>query len=130
MATMEHKAVALLLCVLLLSAAGNTSALGINCRGSSNCAFQSSHTLSEINTKVQAIPDGNIFSNGVHITCVGNICAFLQNVASPGTKTAAQIKGYVTNLLNHGCNVCGSDPTEPGNNVNNGQLTVNYVSNP
>jgi len=131
MATMERKAVALLLCVvLLLSAAGNTSALGINCRGSSNCGFQSSHTLSEINTQVQAIPDGNIFSNGVHIACVGGICAFLQNVASPGTKTAAQIKGFVTDLLNHGCTVCGSDPTEPGNNVDNGELTVNFVSNP
>ncbi|CAM6093128.1 unnamed protein product [Calypogeia fissa] len=127
MATMEsNKALALLFAVLLLGAAGSTSALGINCRGSGICASKSSHTMSEINTAVQALNDGNIYSNGQHIVCVSSICAFLQNVS--GTKTGAQIKGYVQALLQHGCNVCGSDPTEPGNDVNQGELTVNYVA--
>lgn len=115
-----------LLLVAVTGLATSTSALGINCRGSSNCS--GSHVLSEINTKVQALPDSNTYANGVHIACVGNICAFLQNVS--GTKTGAQVKQYVQNLLNHGCNTCGSDPTEDGNNVDNGELTVNYVSSP
>jgi Kp4 protein len=30
----------------------------------------------------------------------------------------------------HGCRGCGSVPTNPGNDVKNGELTVNYVENP
>ncbi|KAK7739707.1 hypothetical protein SLS53_005676 [Cytospora paraplurivora] len=104
----------------------STSALGINCRGSGLCS--GSHVLSELNTKVQALPDSNTYANGVHIACVGHICAFLQNIS--GTKTGAEVKQYVQNLLNHGCTTCGSDPTEPGNNVNDGELIVNYVTSP
>ncbi|ROW03860.1 hypothetical protein VPNG_07270 [Cytospora leucostoma] len=116
--------------LLLATVAGlattTSAALGINCRGSSLCSGD--HVLSELNTKVQALPDSNTYGNGVHIACVGHICAFLQNIS--GTKTGAEVKQYVQNLLNHGCKTCGSDPTEPGNNVDNGELTVNYVSSP
>ncbi|KAL3675604.1 hypothetical protein R1sor_025552 [Riccia sorocarpa] len=123
---MRLKALALLFTVLLLlSGATHSDALGINCRGSGFCASGSAHALSEINTQVQALNDGNIYPNGQHIACSGNICAFLQNVS--GTKTAAQIKGYVHRLLDHGCTKCGSVPTEPGNNVDFGELTVNAV---
>ncbi|KAI0204136.1 killer toxin, Kp4/SMK-like protein, core [Astrocystis sublimbata] len=104
------------------------TALGINCRGSGGCSSCPAHTLSEINTKVQGISNGNVFGNGQHIACSGHCCAFLQNIS--GTKNGGQIKGYVQQLLSHGCGKCGSVPTEPGNNVNTGQLTVNYVSNP
>lgn len=30
----------------------------------------------------------------------------------------------------HGCNACGSNPILPGNNVNTGEVTANYVSAP
>ncbi|KAL7950952.1 hypothetical protein V8C42DRAFT_359705 [Trichoderma barbatum] len=35
---------------------------------------------------------------------------------------------YMQWLLDHGCRVCGGVPTDAGNNVANGQLTVNYVA--
>ncbi|KAL3679126.1 hypothetical protein R1sor_022082 [Riccia sorocarpa] len=124
--TMQHRVLALLLSALLvLNAATRSDALGINCRGSSNCAAGRAHALSEINTKVQGLPDANVYPNGQHIACSDNICAFLQNIS--GTKTAAQIKGYVNQLLAHGCGKCGSVPTEPGNDVGTGQLTVNWI---
>ncbi|KAL3679133.1 hypothetical protein R1sor_022089 [Riccia sorocarpa] len=127
--TMQQRVLALLLsALLLLNAATRSDALGINCRGSSNCAAGRAHALSEINTKVQGLPDANVYPNGQHIACSDNICAFLQNIS--GTKTAAQIKGYVNQLLAHGCGKCGSVPTEPGNDVGTGQLTVNWVINP
>ena len=72
--------------------------------------------------------DSDVVVNGQQVACAGNFCAFLQN--APEAKTVAQVKGYVQALLNHGCQVCGSDPTEPGNDVSKGQLTVNYVSKP
>ncbi|KAI1392624.1 killer toxin, Kp4/SMK-like protein, core [Hypoxylon trugodes] len=101
---------------------------GINCQGSALCSTCPAHTLSEINTSIQGLSDTQTFPNGAHIACSGHCCAFLQNVQ--GTKTGAQIKGFVGDLLAHGCGKCGSDPTEPGNNVNTGELTVNYVSDP
>lgn len=115
---------------ILFAAAGGhlATALGINCQGNGNCATCGTHALSDINTRVQGLPDSNTYSNGVHIACSGNCCAFLQNVS--GSKTGAQIKGYVQALLEHGCKACGSDPTEPGNNVNTGELTVNWVASP
>lgn len=114
--------------IVALAAVGNVNALGVNCRGSALCGTCREHTLSEINTKVQGLSDGATFGNGQHIACVGHCCAFLQNIS--GTKTGAQVKGYVQQLLAHGCGKCGSQPTEPGNNVNTGELTVNYVDNP
>ncbi|KAL3679138.1 hypothetical protein R1sor_022094 [Riccia sorocarpa] len=123
--TMQHRVLALLLsALLLLNAATRSDALGINCRGSSNCASVHAPALSEINRKVQDLPNNNVYPNGQHIACSDNICAFLQNIS--GTKTGAQIKGYVDQLLAHGCSKCGNVPTEPGNDVSTGQLTVNW----
>jgi hypothetical protein len=42
--------------------------------------------------------------------------------------TKAQTLWYIDALKDHGCTVCGSCPTDDGNNVNNGELTVNYVA--
>ncbi|KAI1076595.1 killer toxin, Kp4/SMK-like protein, core [Whalleya microplaca] len=116
---------------ILVVALGTTevAALGINCRGSGNCSTACiRHALSEINTGVQYLPDGNNYPNGQHIACTGNCCAYLQNIA--GTKTGRQVKTYVQSLLAHGCDRCGSVPTEDGNNVNTGELTVNWVPSP
>ncbi|MCJ1454365.1 hypothetical protein MMC28_004718 [Mycoblastus sanguinarius] len=105
-------------------------AQGINCEGNGNCASQGDNALSQVHDKILALNQGQSFSNGQHIACAGNTgnaCAFFQNIA--GTQTAGQAAGYVANLLNHGCKACGSDPTD-GSNVGNGELTVNWVSNP
>lgn len=118
----------ILAALTLAAAAPQVMALGINCRGSSSCGTCRAHALSEIFTQVEGIDDGATFGDGTHIACSGNCCAFLQNVS--GTKTGAQLKGYMRQLVDHGCDKCGSVPTEPGNNVDNGELTVNFVSNP
>lgn len=57
----------------------------------------------------------------------GNFCAFYQNGASG---TAQDAYDQLQGLLDHGCTVCGSIPTNDGNNVDDGELTVNYVSDP
>jgi hypothetical protein len=57
----------------------------------------------------------------------GSICAFFQSGASG---TANDAFHYMQEIIDHGCKLCGSVPTQPGNNVANGQLTVNAVSKP
>ncbi|KAG5659119.1 hypothetical protein KAF25_000321 [Fusarium avenaceum] len=115
----------------LLSAA---SALGINCRGSGWCNINSA-SLNNVLTKakqLQARGQGDHhWGEGVQIACSGgqwgSICAFFQSGASGNTDRAVEL---VQGILDHGCTQCGSIPTEEGNNVDNGQLTVNYVENP
>ncbi|KAF7556326.1 hypothetical protein G7Z17_g1543 [Cylindrodendrum hubeiense] len=110
-------------------------ALGINCRGSSTCnigglAHSPSGNLEKVRDAVAAGPDGN-WSNGQQIACVphvaGRLCAFYQNIGSR-TFNKGQSVTYLDQLRAHGCGVCGSIPTDSGNNVGNGELTVNYVS--
>ncbi|KAK3187651.1 hypothetical protein K4F52_003709 [Lecanicillium sp. MT-2017a] len=110
-------------------------ALGINCRGSSTCSVggighSPAGTLQQVRDKVAAGPEG-VWSNGQHVACVshvtGRLCAFYQNIGSR-TFNKGQSVTYLDQLKDHGCRVCGSIPTDPGNNVSNGQLTVNYVS--
>ena len=36
----------------------------------------------------------------------------------------------LTELQSHGCTICGSIPTNSGNDVSTGELTVNFVSTP
>ncbi len=64
----------------------------------------------------------------VQIACEGNICAFYQN--GPGYGNAGYAASKIRELINHGCSACGSAPTEPGNDVSLGQLTLNWVSDP
>lgn len=56
----------------------------------------------------------------------GGVCVFPQK----GGVTLKQARTLMDGLLQHGCTTCGSNPTQPGNNVNSGELTVNYVANP
>ena len=110
-------------------------ALGINCRGSSTCTVGGighlpAGTLQEVRDAVAAGPEG-VWSNGQHLACVphvtGRLCAFYQNIGGR-TFNKEQSVTYLDQLQDHGCRVCGSIPTDPGNNVGNGQLTVNFVS--
>ncbi|KAI6762435.1 hypothetical protein HG530_008415 [Fusarium avenaceum] len=109
--------------------------LGINCRGSSTCGVGGighlpNADLKDVRDAVAAGEEGN-WANGEHVACVpfvfGSLCAFYQGIGGR-TFTKEQTVTFLDQLQDHGCNKCGSIPTDPGNNVDNGQLTVNYVS--
>ena len=78
---------------------------------------------------INNIDTGRWYSNGEHIACYKRICAFLQGT---GGAWGSNIKGLAHFIPEHGCTVCGSVPYYyPGvNDVSQGQLTFNYVSNP
>jgi hypothetical protein len=109
--------------------------LGINCRGSSTCGVGGighlpNAEMKDVRDAVAAGEEGN-WANGEHVACVliffGSLCAFYQGIGSR-TLTKEQTVTFLDELLEHGCNKCGSIPANPGNNVANGQLTVNNVA--
>jgi hypothetical protein len=109
--------------------------LGINCRGSSTCGVGGlghlpAGTMEQVRDAVAAGPEGQ-WGNGQQIACVphvtGRLCAFYQNIGSR-TFSKEQSVTYLDQLRAHGCVNCGSIPTDSGNNVDNGELTVNFVS--
>lgn len=109
--------------------------LGINCRGSSTCGVggighSPAGTLEKVRDAVAAGPDGS-WTNGQHIACVahvtGQLCAFYQNIGGRSFNKQQSVT-FLDQLRDHGCKNCGSIPTDPGNNVGNGQLTVNFVA--
>ncbi|TQV90463.1 Killer toxin, Kp4/SMK-like, core [Cordyceps javanica] len=110
------------------------TALGINCRGSGACNLNDA-SLKEVLTQVRQIQaqgnGGHHYNTGVQLACSGgkysSICAFYQNGASGTADRAAEL---LQGLVDHGCSQCGSNPTEPGNDVSKGELTVNIVSAP
>jgi hypothetical protein len=57
----------------------------------------------------------------------GAICALFQNGASG---TLSDALSFLNQIQSHGCKVCGSVPTNPGNDVSTGELTVNFISTP
>ncbi|KAL4886884.1 Kp4-domain-containing protein [Aspergillus karnatakaensis] len=117
----------------LLSLLTTTTALGINCRGSSDCGLSSAPSMGEIVSIIEEIPDNAWYNNGEHITCIASatndysICAFLQN---SGGAPGSSIKTLARELQQHGCQNCGSIPLffPNDNDVSNGELTVNVVA--
>lgn len=105
--------------------ANNVSA-GINCQGSIKCNGQPSDTAKLLVEYISEIDSGRYYSEGQHIACRGNICAFLQGV--PGPTPGEDIKNVAPLIVQHGCTVCGSVPTGPNNDDRYGQLTFNYVN--
>ncbi|KAF4471800.1 TOX4 [Fusarium albosuccineum] len=120
----------------LATTIGLSEALGINCRGSGLCTGNKG-ALSQLVAQFRAIDPSTTFRNGEHVTCVGinqlgahpAICLFYQNIGDR-TFTLAQTQAYLQQILDHNCKLCGSVPTDPGNDVKNGQLTVNVVQSP
>ncbi|KAJ7146339.1 killer toxin Kp4/SMK [Mycena epipterygia] len=106
----------------------NISDLGINCEGSLKCNGQPDNTASSLVAYINGMGSDRSYSNGEHIACRINICAFLQGV--PGPMGGEAIKSVAPAIVRHGCTVCGSVPTNAGNNVADGELTFNFVSNP
>ncbi|KFY32987.1 hypothetical protein V495_08541 [Pseudogymnoascus sp. VKM F-4514 (FW-929)] len=111
-----------------------SNALGINCRGSGLCTG-SKGILGQAQGQLRGMDQNQQFSDGQHITCVKtsnigepSLCIFYQK--TNGRKwTVAQTVNYVQALIDHKCSACGSVPTDSGNNVNNGELTANMVTN-
>ncbi|KAJ5649517.1 killer toxin [Penicillium longicatenatum] len=115
---------------VLLAALTSTAealALGINCRGSSNCGAPDAPEL------IDQIDPSRWYDNGEQIACQnealdeGAVCAFLQN---SGGAPASSIITLARELEDHGCGVCGSIPLfyPNDNNVDDGELTINFVS--
>lgn len=114
----------------------SAAALGINCRGSSTCGVggighSPAGTMEQVRDAVAVGPEGQ-WGNGQQIACVphvtGRLCAFYQNIGSR-TFTKGQTVTYLDQLRDHGCKNCGSIPTDSGNDVSKGELTVNFVAN-
>ncbi|KAH8900660.1 killer toxin [Thozetella sp. PMI_491] len=107
------------------------SALGINCRGNGLCAGTLC-TIFDIQNMINNAKDTAQFAPGEHIACCGDqdgvgpgICAFTQKTSRSISGTEA--KGLIAGLVSHGCKKCGSIPFQD-NNVDLGELTINYVS--
>ncbi|KAK8034253.1 hypothetical protein PG993_009248 [Apiospora rasikravindrae] len=98
--------------LLFLTSLATGALAGINCRGSSNCGG----TLCKLT---------DILSQRYR----RGLCAFVQGNFN-GQITASKAGDLLQDLVNHGCNKCGSVPVDfPGSNDDgNGILTVNYVS--
>lgn len=125
--------------------ASSAWALGINCKGSSKCGDQPKDTLQRIydligtptccfstdfaeTLRAETQIDPNFFfPDGRQIACASSVCAYLQN--SQGT-SGQVIKDILDDLKNHSCQICGSVPTlyrNGTNDVNKGELTLNFV---
>jgi hypothetical protein len=108
--------------------------LGINCRGSGYCTWNDDKNTYEARTLtyfINGIDGGRWYNNGEHIACTpSGICAFLQKT---GGTWGSKIKELAHYIPDHGCTICGSVPyyfPDGNNNVDDGMLTYNYVSNP
>ena len=134
--TMRLSTTTVLLQAALL--AGLAVGEGINCEGDGYECRKHKGTINVLQdqignlTNIYSINDDFPIPNGLHIACANDLCAFLQKVVDsnnqPTTLPLGQVKVHLQNLIDHGCQACGSDPTQPGNDVNKGMLTVNYVS--
>ncbi|KAI8663272.1 hypothetical protein FSOLCH5_008426 [Fusarium solani] len=119
----------------LATVAVGVDALGINCRGSANCMLYGANVSKDMVNLLNGVDPNRWYNNGQQIACVtrqndaGAICAFFQNTGGWQGQKAKELAHYITE---HGCLACGSVPTGfPGSNdVAQGELTFNYVSNP
>ena len=123
---MKFSVVSALACLAPIQSA---AAKGINCDDSTLCGDQKGflEKLTDIVTdNINGVDPNYHFSNGEQIACAGHIGAFLQK-ASNGA-WGQEVTGGIVKLRNHGCKACGSYPFID-NDVDKGELTVNYVTN-
>lgn len=121
----------IVLVVAILLHPENSLALGINCRGSIMCKT----VRSDLNTIIDRVcsVQNQVYEPGQHIgedcdAFEGGLAAFTAKTES--SITSNQACSLLSQLRDHGCGVCGSIPIDypRTNNVNNGELTVNYVT--
>ncbi|KAL5440260.1 hypothetical protein PMIN07_005071 [Paraphaeosphaeria minitans] len=125
------------LIIVLAALFGLSIQLGINCRGSVMCTgckqpLGDDGMLDFINENLH---DDAVFTDDQQIACKSchifkqeGLCVFAQKMGQK-IVTGLEVKQAVQRLKEHGCKYCGSAPLYPGNNVNAGEITVNYVSN-
>jgi hypothetical protein len=131
------------LILALGGAIAGVRAEGINCKGNARCAELSLYTqVKNYVDIIDRVDPNRWYNNGEHIACIKadvptglyfsdhiSSCVFLQNSGgAPGHSLPPLIKL----LRKHGCKGCGSVPLfapQGNNNVADGELTVNYVSN-
>lgn len=82
-----------------------TRGLGINCRGSIGCSVACPPIWMMIWLFDAWVGDDQHYDNGKWIGCINSICAFLQNTDGANGQ---QIKMLTRDIINHGCEVCGS----------------------
>ncbi|KAK3373169.1 killer toxin Kp4/SMK [Lasiosphaeria ovina] len=99
----------------ILASVAEVDALGINYRGSSQCSGSARELVVKPSQEIGCVS--------------GNLCAFTQNLFPSVWLTSAEIKMFGQQIIDHGCNSCGSTPVY-SNDVTRGELTFNYVSNP
>jgi cytochrome c peroxidase len=80
------------------------------------------------------LSDDAVFHDGQQVACNSchtakeeGLCVFPQKLGGK-TVTGKQVKEAVQRLTDHGCKFCGSAPIWEGNDVNQGEITVNYVT--
>ncbi|KAF2035956.1 killer toxin [Setomelanomma holmii] len=114
----------------------DSALLGINCRGSGYCNIPCGRDIWELQRLVGLINDGYTYSNHAFLACAeckgdsgedGGFCVFPQKKPRGERMYAKRAKEGMGQLIAHGCRGCGSVPLHPGNNVNTGELTVNFV---
>ena len=120
--------------------------LGINCRGNDECRADTglhsnildyfNETLSTVNTTYAGVFYSGIstftFQSGNDIIChkvhPSYVCLFLQGNNVPATVNGSIILQKLGELIEHGCNKCGSVPLSDDNNPDTeGLLTSNKV---
>ena len=115
-------------------------ALGINCEGSSMCINQAKNKL--VRKAIEAtdyMNPNDLYYPGAKIICFKGkiwvftrdfgICLYAQGYSvSPTGISVALIKAKLQQLLDHGCEACGSVPLAYTNDAESeGMLTMNYV---
>lgn len=141
----------LLKALSLYTSLSQTLALGINCRGSTACVSAApqpgggfGNDIPALVNYISGIDETRVFKQGEHIACIayhnpfiaastkGGVCVFLQTLpAGINGLDGGKIKTLLGDIQEHQCTNCGSVPIDfpTTNDVANGQLTVNYVSN-
>jgi hypothetical protein len=104
-----------------------------DCRGSGLCGWCDNALGGTYKFVTDHLSDSAIFKDGQQIACVGcstvtwvGTCVFAQNLGDKRIN-GKQVKEAVKRLVDHRCKVCGSAPLYNGNNVKDGQVTINYV---
>ncbi|KAK1252030.1 hypothetical protein MKX08_003217 [Trichoderma sp. CBMAI-0020] len=124
------------------SAMTSVHAEGINCEGSGACGLilPGVRAADALTSFLYGVDDNAWYNNGQLIACYHAtasleagavpVCAFLQNTGGTNGAIIKQLAGYIPG---HGCAECGSVPyyfPQGNNNVDDGELTYNVVSNP
>ncbi|GLI75815.1 hypothetical protein PoHVEF18_004081 [Penicillium ochrochloron] len=133
----------LTLALVLVSSFTSANALGINCRGGSGCKYvqKNIHAANVLTNYLNNVDDHTWYNNREYIACATApvndepvpplaLCAYFQN---SGGGDGARVKKLAGSIPGHGCNTCGNVPywyPEGNNNVNDGQLTYDAVSDP